>query len=170
MIIKNNEEAIRLNCTDVLPEEVGTLIETLENELKVSSLMGNHGIGLAAPQLGIAKKAAIVRIDNIKINLINCSIEKYYDPFIFRNEGCLSFPGRIENTNRFQEIVIVDNLIYPNKFTVTGLVAVCCQHEIEHFNNKLFFENKIIEKAKYQRPNDKCNCNSGLKYKKCCGK
>jgi peptide deformylase len=168
MIIKNNEEAIRLNCSDVNIDEVGLLISTLEKELELSNLSGNQGIGLAAPQLGIAKKAAIVRIDKVKINLINCNIDKFYDPFIFKQEGCLSFPGRVENTHRFQEIVIKDNLVYPYNFTATGLIAVCCQHEIEHYNNKLFFENKV--KVKTQSPNERCLCNSGLKYKKCCGK
>jgi peptide deformylase len=168
MIIKNNEHAIRLFCQDVLPDEVGTLIDTLEKELEWSNLSGATGIGLAAPQLGIAKKIAIVRIGNLKINLVNCNIEKLYDPFIFQQEGCLSFPGRIENTNRFQEVYIKNNLVYPYNFTVTGLIAVCCQHEIEHYNNKLFFENKV--KIKNQAPNERCLCNSGLKYKKCCGK
>jgi len=170
MIIKNNEEAIRLNCTDVLPEEFGSIIDTLELELKNSANLGNAGIGLAAPQLGIAKKAAIVRIDNISINLINCDIFEKYDPFIFSGEGCLSFPGRIETTNRFKEIVVKNNLVYPYSFTATGLVSVCCQHEIEHFNNKLFFENKVVVKQKIQKQNELCLCGSKIKYKRCCGK
>ncbi|MCZ2224475.1 MAG: peptide deformylase [Chitinophagales bacterium] len=171
MIIKNNPEAILLNCEEVRESEVGELISLLERELLLSELNGEPGIGLAAPQLGIAKKIAIVRIDNTKINLVNCSIDKYYDPFIFKDEGCLSFPGRVENTKRFQEIVIKNNLVYPKNFIATGLVAVCCQHEIEHFNNKLFFDNKVKENIKIkQKPNDLCNCGSNKKYKKCCGK
>lgn len=168
MIIKNNENAIRLNCSDVLESEVGSLIETLENELKYSNVSGEHGIGLAAPQLGIAKKIAIVRIGELKLNLVNCTIDKYYDPFIFSEEGCLSFPGRVEQTNRFREIFVKNNLVYPYNFTATDLLAVCSQHEIEHFNNKLFFESAI--KKKTQKPNDKCLCGSNLKYKKCCGR
>lgn len=168
MIIKNNEEAIRLKCSDVTEDEVGTLIQTLENELRLSEESGNPGIGLAAPQLGIAKKIAIVRIGNLSINLVNCEIERYYDPFIFTEEGCLSFPGRSESTNRFREIVVKNNMVYPYKFTATDLVAVCAQHEIEHFNNKLFFENAI--KKRIQQPNERCLCGSNLKYKKCCGK
>lgn len=169
MIIQNNEDAIRLNCLDVTKDEVDSLIKTLENELNTSNLLGRPGIGLAAPQLGIAKKIAIVRIGNVKINLVNCNITKFYDPFMFRDEGCLSFPGRVEETKRYGEIVIENNLVYPHSFTATGLVSVCCNHEIDHYNNKLFFEhaNKKIIK---QQPNEKCFCNSGLKFKKCCGK
>lgn len=169
MIIQNNEEAIRLNCEDVLESEAGELISLLERELSNSALLGRPGIGLAAPQLGIAKKAAIVRIGNLSLNLINCNIENKYDQFIFREEGCLSFPGRIEDTIRYKEIVIKNNLVYPYNLSATGIVAVCCNHEIDHFNNKLFFEHKVKQIQK-QGPNEKCLCNSGLKFKKCCGK
>lgn len=169
MIIKNNPGAILLDCEPVKNEEVDEIIKLLENELELSRQQGFPGIGLAAPQIGLAKRAAIVRIDDVKINLINCKITKAYDKFIFKEEGCLSFPNRVENTYRFNEIVVEDNLVYPFSFSASGLIAVCCQHEIEHFNGKLFYEHKVLEKKK-QSPNEKCLCGSNIKYKKCCGK
>lgn len=176
MIITNNEDLLRVNCEDVLPEEVGSLIETLERELDRSARLGNPGIGLAAPQIGIAKKAAIVRISNkININLINAKIIKGYDPKMFSSEGCLSFPGRVENTIRFQEVHVENKLIYPNKFIATGLLSVVCQHEIDHISGSLFFDHlapklePIVKNIKI-KPNDKCLCGSNIKYKKCCGR
>lgn len=62
MIIQNNEELLRRPCEDVKPEEVGELVELLERELDNSGRLGSQGIGLAAPQIGILKKIAIVRI------------------------------------------------------------------------------------------------------------
>lgn len=175
MIITNNEEALRVKCEDVLPEEVGQLIAQLELELKNSARLGRPGIGLAAPQIGIAKNIAIVRLGNNQpnFNLINCKILKGYDQAIFRDEGCLSFPGRVENTNRYQEIVITNNLTYPNDFIATGLVAVVCQHELDHLNGVLLPDialpkPKPIINNKKIGPNDPCFCNSGKKYKKCC--
>lgn len=176
MIITNNEELLRVKCDDVLPEEVGALVETLEKELERSGKLGNPGIGLAAPQIGIAKKIAIVRLaDKININLVNCKISNGYDPKIFTDEGCLSFPGRIENTVRFQEIKITDNLVYPNNFIANGLLAVVCQHEIDHISGSLFFDHlapkvKPIIKSNKIGPNEKCFCGSNVKYKKCCGR
>jgi peptide deformylase len=171
MIIKNNEELLRVECSDVLLSEVGELQALLELELENSWKLGVPGIGLAAPQIGIAKKIAIIKLDRSKpcdIVLVNCKIEKSYDEMIFRNEGCLSFPGRVEDTKRFQEIYVVDNLIYPNSFVSTGITAIAIQHELDHLNQKLFFDNKVIVNNNKLKPNDICNCGSGKKYKKCC--
>ena len=168
MIIKNNEELLRVKCEDVILEEIDTLIDTLENELKNANKFGIEGIGLAAPQIGLSKNIAIIRLKDFNINLINCKIDQKYDPAIFRQEGCLSFPGRVEDTTRFQEIHVINNLVYPYNFVVTGLLAVVCQHEIDHLNSILFMDKMIpnIKKSKI-RPNDLCYCNSGKKYKKC---
>lgn len=177
MIIKNNEEALRVKCEEVTPEEAGELIKRLESELAYSASLGSPGIGLAAPQIGIAKKAAIVRLGKpeYNVNLINCSISQGWDMGTFEGEGCLSFPGRIETTNRYQEILIENNLVMPKRMTLTGLFAVAAQHEIGHFNQDLFIDH--IAKKKKIRPNDICPCGTlnlktgnPLKYKKCCGK
>jgi peptide deformylase len=169
MIITNNEAALRVKCEDVSENEVGTLIENLENELTNANRLGKGGIGLAAPQIGIAKSIAIVRLGNISINLVNCKIEKGFDKIHFSQEGCLSFPGRLVNTLRYQEVYVTNNLVFPHSFIATGLIAVICQHEIDHLNETLFLdkEDKVI-KSKLG-PNDLCFCGSNIKYKRCCG-
>jgi peptide deformylase len=171
-MIITNEEALRVKCANVLPEEIGQLIEQLERELKYSADVGRAGIGLAAPQIGIAKNVAIVRTGKYKIDLVNCNISKGFDQAIFEQEGCLSFPGRFEKTNRFQEINIINNVVEPHSFIATGLLAVVCQHELNHLEGILLpdlaIRQKIISSEK-ARPNDKCPCGSQKKYKKCCG-
>lgn len=163
-----------MKCLDVLPEEVGELVATLERELEHSEKLGRKGIGLAAPQIGIAKKIAIVRIDNNhSVDLINCRITNAYDPALFTDEGCLSVPGRLEDTMRFQEVHIVDNLMYPNAFIATGLMSVVVQHELEHLDSVLFFDKAVQKKKEVPikiklRPNDQCSCGSGKKAKRCC--
>lgn len=178
MIIINNEDALRVKCEDVKPEEVGELISVLETELDYANKLGKGGIGLAAPQIGIAKNIAIVRLDKqhgLSLDLVNAKISKGYDPAIFKDEGCLSFPGRVEDTTRFQEIHLVNNLTYPHEMIITGLLAVVCQHEIDHLNSTLFIDhmlpkiNPIINKLK-SGPNEPCFCGSQKKFKKCCGK
>lgn len=169
MIITNNEAALRMKCEDVLPEEVAALVVALETELNYSNKMGRLGVGLAAPQIGIAKNIAIVRLDdNYKVNLINCKIKNQYDKMMFKGEGCLSFPGRIENTMRFQEIHITDNLVYPNAFIASGLFSVVVQHELDHLSGILLPDIAIVQPKTKLRPNDPCSCGSSKKYKKCC--
>lgn len=168
MIIINDEAALRVKCDEVLPSEAYDIIQALENELNYSNKIGNHGIGLAAPQIGIAKKAAIIRIGNHKINLINAIIDKKYDLKTFEDEGCLSFPSKILKTNRYQEITLINNLEYPYQMILSGLLAVCAAHEIEHYSQILFMDHAI--KSKKIKPNDICSCGSKIKYKKCCGK
>jgi len=175
-MIITDEKILRSPCSDAEESEVGHIVELLELELKNSARLGRPGVGLAAPQIGILKKVAIVRLGNngyndMSVNLINCNIEKGYDKKKFRDEGCLSYPGRIENTLRYQEIYVKNNLIFPKSFIATGLFAVVCQHELDHLNNILLPDvalpknDKLIVKP---GPNDKCYCNSGKKYKKCC--
>ena len=167
-MIITDEKLLRVKCEDVLPEEVGGLIDILERELK---LAGN-GIGLAAIQVGIPKNIAIVRInDKYSINLVNCKIKKTFDPEIFENEGCLSFPGKFVKTIRYNEIYVVENLIEPNEFIARGLPAVVIQHELNHLDGILMPDLEIKEQIKKKvRPNDICSCNSGKKAKKCCFK
>ena len=172
MIITNNESLLRVKCEDVLTSDIGTLVDTLEKELDYANRLGRGGIGLAAPQIGLAKNIAIVRLDRIKINLINCKIKEGFDPVIFKEEGCLSFPGRVENTTRFQEVHIIDNLVPPFNFIATGMLSVVCQHELDHVNSILFMDRiapkpiTILKKNKVG-PNDLCSCGSQIKYKKC---
>lgn len=170
MIITNDESLLRVKCEEVALNEVDELIQKLETELDNSNKSGKFGVGLAAPQIGIAKNISIVRFNNdVKINLINCNIEKYYDPALFKQEGCLSFPNKVNDTIRYQEIYVTNNLIYPHSFIATGIVAVVCQHEIDHLNSTLFFDRANNVKTKVG-PNDICPCGSKIKYKKCCGK
>lgn len=178
MIITNNEEALRVKCQDVLPEEVAELIFLLESELAYANKLGKGGIGLAAPQIGIAKNIAIIRLgknQGLDIDLINCKLDKGYNPILFRDEGCLSFPGRVEDTIRFQEVHVINNLNYPHSFIATGLIAAVCQHELDHLSSTLFMDRKspkpvtVLNKKKVG-PNDPCLCGSNRKYKKCCGK
>lgn len=176
MIITNNEELLKIPCTEVAPDEVASLREILESELRHSASLGRPGIGLAAPQIGIYKKMAIIRLGHkdLEVDLVNAYLDKGYDQIIHRDEGCLSFPGRVENVLRFQEVYIKGNLVQPQTMVLTGLMAICAQHELDHLNGILLPERAIPKQKPITRskpgPNNPCPCQSGKKYKKCCGK
>jgi len=165
-----DEVLLRRSNEDAKIEEANDLIKLLEKELNYSMLMGRPGIGLACPQIGIQKKVAIVRINNLSVNLVNAKIKKGYTPFVFKEEGCLSFNGQLNDTMRYQEIHVTDNAVPPYAFIATGLMSVAIQHELDHLDGILFFDRmikKTIANIKI-RPNDPCSCGSNKKYKRCC--
>jgi peptide deformylase len=91
-------------------DEATDIVSKLEWELQHSPL---PGIGLAAPQIGINKAVAIIRVKNpfdptdpvTSINLVNPRLVEAYD-LVQYNEGCLSFPGKSAKTIRYNEIVV----------------------------------------------------------------
>jgi len=147
-VIITDEKLLRVKCEEVLPDEIDSLREELEKELKFSGELGRPGIGLAAPQIGISKNFAIIRINtqngiNYNVDLVNCRISDKHDEFLFKNEGCLSFPGEQVDTMRYKEIVVVDNMVKPHSFIATGILAVCIQHELDHLQGVLLPDLKV---------------------------
>jgi peptide deformylase len=136
-MIITDESLLRVKCELVLPSEVDDLRAKLEEGLAWAARNNRAGVGLACPQIGIAKEMAIIRVEDIKIDLVNAKIVEKYHPFEFDGEGCLSFPGRYEKTLRYKEIVVEGNLVRPHRFIATGFVAVIIQHENNHLNSIL---------------------------------
>ena len=58
------------------------------------------------------------------------------------DEGCLSVPGFFEAVSRLQQVEVHALDRDGNAFSteLTGLAAVCLQHEIDHLNGKLFVD------------------------------
>lgn len=136
MHIIKDVDILKQISVNALPEEVDDIVDKLESSLEECNKLGYRGIGLSAIQIGIPKRVAIVRIGNYKINLVNCVINKTFKPII-TDEGCLSFPGITKKINRFDQIIITDNEFGSlNNFCAYGIVAVCCLHEMDHWDGK----------------------------------
>jgi len=150
-------------------EEAYDIIKKLEISLKNSK---EKGIGLAAPQIGINKRVAIIRTEQENIDLINPIIIEQEDGFINFNEGCLSVPKKRFNTQRFKEIFIKDDMHLAGIVAI-GDIAVVILHEIDHLDGILIMD-RSIGNNKIGR-NDPCPCgrmlnNKPIKWKKCHGK
>lgn len=165
--------------------EAQFLIEALENTLRPL----DHGIGLAAIQIGQNKRLGVIKKGESFIHLINPELIEAEDEMIFVREGCLSFPDIFRDTKRYRQIVIKNRRIENDHFEDEklsfyyskedepgndGLIAIAVQHELDHFEGKLIIDYDIKaiptkrENEKIGR-NDPCPCGSGKKYKKCCG-
>lgn len=167
MIVKDLDFLRQVSVPVSSIEEANEIIVLLEKELQYCNEIGKSGIGLAAVQIGILKRVAIVRIGNIKLNLVNCNISETYDS-IDSEEGCLSLSGNFK-VKRYNQIVVENNLVELNKFCAFGVVSICVQHEFDHFDGKIIIDNEIKKEINIGQ-NMTCPCKSGKKYKKCCGK
>lgn len=135
------------------------LINLLENTLR--SL--DDAIGLAGPQIGIFKTIFCIKDSksgSIKTFINPQLLEKKY-PFIFKGEGCVSFPDKYIDTIRYNTIIITDENNGPNVLTQTK-EAIVFQHEYDHITQKTMFDHRVPELYGL------CFCDSGKKFKFCC--
>lgn len=170
--------------TEITQQEADELRETLE-----SALEEYGGLGISANQLGIKKRACIIRTTEGNMFLLNPVItERSQDAFIFV-EGCLSIPKTMETpvtTIRSNSIKVqTDNLgeiefaINPKGdeegISAETLTNVIVQHEIDHLDGKTIRDraySRTIRKNKNYGRNDKVLMKSPVgefvevKYKK----
>tara|TARA_B100001778_G_scaffold323849_1_gene317572 strand:- start:10 stop:432 length:423 start_codon:yes stop_codon:yes gene_type:complete len=129
-----HNDLLSLPCEEVGIEEGNEIAQALLDSLP------EHGVGIAANQIGIQKNVCLVNV-NKPIVFINPKIVKAYGKTHFA-EGCLSFPGETVLTERFTSVtVIADNHEEPLNFNEENLLeCVCVQHEIDHLNGITMFD------------------------------
>ena len=99
------------------------------------------GVGLAAPQVGILKRAVVVDVGEGLIELVNPVIVskkgKQGGP-----EGCLSLPGVYEKVERPARVLIKAQDLdgKPFEMECDELMSVCVQHETDHLNGIVFVD------------------------------
>lgn len=161
---KNQDLSIYENIIPVLKywaDDMKTLttpsspITEFNEELRVQAgKMGNtlyfyNAVGLSGVQVGYLKRIFISRAGGDKfIAFVNPEILKFSDEKNTALEGCLSFPDTFSAIERSKEITIRYQTLdgEEKQHDVSGLMAVCCQHEIEHLDGKTFLEKMSITK------------------------
>jgi len=108
------------------------------------SMYAAHGVGLAAPQIGVCKRLAVVDISfkedpDAKLVLVNPEII-HTEGRQTQNEGCLSIPEFREPVTRPRKVTIRAQDVSGNLFERTGeeLLARAFLHETDHLNGKLY--------------------------------
>lgn len=157
-IVIYGDPVLRVDCPPVtdVTEETRTLAENM-----VETMYEADGVGLAAPQVGVALQLAVVdvshapelqsyfRVDGQEVVL------KEWMPLVFTNpdiepgraraesnEGCLSFPGLRYQIKRPAQITARLTLLDGRVITVEtdGLLARALQHETDHLHGRLFID------------------------------
>ena len=105
-----------------------------------------HGIGIAAPQIGISKAVAVVDVSKRgpkaeRLILINPVILEKREPEA-RKEGCMSLPDYTAFLKRYRWVRFRwqnERGEFREKIS-TGIEAVCVEHEVDHLNGVLFID------------------------------
>ena len=140
-IVKEGDEALRKVCrpvTEITPRVKQILDDMLE------TLIDSGGIGLAAPQVGILRRIAIVDDGENYIELINPVITER-EGEQEEMEGCLSVPDVWGITHRPMRVKGCALNRDGEEFTFEGegLTARCFCHELDHLDGKLFIDEAL---------------------------
>ena len=119
------------------------------------------GIGLAAPQIDVSYRLAVIEIENTQARygeVEHTPFEVFINPSITALpgaqagywEGCLSVPGMMGYVERPQHIRIdyTDHLGKPKSREASGFLATVFQHEFDHLNGVLYVD-RIKDPSKF---------------------
>jgi len=116
-------------------------LEALAQRL-FASMVAARGIGIAAPQIGVPLRMAIMDVDEAGIVAIEPKIEWVSGDSDETSEGCLSVRGMYGMLERPLEARLVALDITGKKFVVEGeeFGAQCMLHETDHLNGILYID------------------------------
>lgn len=143
-IVKIGDDTLRKTCRPV--ETITPRILTLLDDM-LETMRAADGVGLAAPQVGVLRRIAIVEVEpGHPIELINPKIISYAGEQN-EQEGCLSIPGRWGITKRPKHVTVRATDRNGKQFDISGsdLLARALCHEIDHLDGKLFLDCMIEE-------------------------
>lgn len=130
---------LRQNSSDVerVDDEVRAFVADLFDTMRASK-----GVGLAANQVGVARRVAVVETDDQhSYALINPVIVER-EGSVKDEEGCLSIPEIFGDVERAARVVVEALDVHGVKQRIEGteLLARALQHEIDHLDGILFLD------------------------------
>lgn len=152
VIVQHPDPVLREKAVQV--RKINANVNKLLDDM-LETMIDAEGIGLAAPQVGVSKRIAIVQLneDEELIEMINPEIiEKQGEQF--GPEGCLSMPNLLGEVRRYQQIKIKALNRDGNEFELDALdlLSRAIQHEIDHLNGVLFTDlaEKLYNKREWE--------------------
>jgi len=142
----------RLRTRAVPVDSVDDALRDLIDDM-LETMYAANGIGLAATQVNVHRRILVADVS-----------EGHDDPRVFINpeilgkegtatsqEGCLSVPGYYDEVERAERVRVraLGRGGKPFEADLTGLLAICIQHEIDHLDGKLFVD--YLSEMKRQR-------------------
>ncbi len=136
-ILRDTDERLRKKSRPVeqfdgrLAELLGDMADTMHRA---------DGVGLAAPQVGILRRAVVIDIGEGVIEMVNPEILWKSDELLDEAEGCLSSPGEYGMVKRPKKVraAYFDRSGNRCEIEGEGLLARAICHETDHLNGILF--------------------------------
>ena len=141
-IVQYGDDTLRRVCrpVDTITPAILTLLDDMAETMHAAD-----GVGLAAPQVGVLRRIAIVETEPGKlIELINPKIIAYAGEQR-ESEGCLSNPGAYGITKRPKAVTVRATDRHGNEYELRGtdLLARAICHECDHLDGKLYTDVQI---------------------------
>jgi peptide deformylase len=143
-ILKFGDPTLRKVCRPV--DEITPRIITLLDDM-IETMRAAEGCGLAAPQVGILRRIAVIEVEEGKVyELINPKIIAYTGEQK-EQEGCLSNPGKWGITKRPRAVTVRAMNRHGEEYELVGsdLLARAICHECDHLDGKLYTDVQIAE-------------------------
>ncbi|HEY6916587.1 MAG TPA: peptide deformylase [Allosphingosinicella sp.] len=147
-----------IETPDPLLRQISSPVEAVTDETRaliadmIETMYAAHGIGLAAIQVGVAKRILVIDLQEPEeeggepvkkpMVFINPEILSESEELQVYNEGCLSVPEQYAEVERPERIRArwLDEKGEAHEEELDGLLAVCLQHEMDHLNGILFID------------------------------
>lgn len=148
-----------LHFPDTRLREIAAPVEQFDQSLQTlvddmfETMYDAPGVGLAATQVGIAKRVAVMDCSEAKdmpIVMVNPEILTGEQPLEIE-EGCLSVPEHYDTVTRYDKVrfAALDRHGEAYEMDAEDLLAQCVQHEIGHLDGGLYIDQ--LSKLKRQR-------------------
>ena len=136
LIVQVPDPILAKKCREVdkFDERLWTLLDDMKD-----TLFDANGAGLAAPQVAVLKRVALVDTEDGFYELINPVIKSMKGEQTGL-EGCLSIKGKYGTVTRANDVTVIAQDRYGKKHTykVSGFTARAFQHEIDHLDGIVY--------------------------------
>ncbi|MRJ03365.1 MAG: peptide deformylase [Epsilonproteobacteria bacterium] len=141
-------------------EDFGGELHTLLDDM-YETMIEKNGIGLAAIQVAVPKRALIINLPDEEGNQRPEELLELINPVILEErgsqvytEGCLSIPDYYSDVERAEWVKVryQDRYGKSHILEADGLLAVAIQHEIDHLDGHLFIERlPYLKRKKFEK-------------------
>lgn len=145
-IVRADDPVLRKRAKKV--KRFGQALQNLIEDM-VETMHAVHGLGLAAPQIGVSQQVIVIQLPEDEEDPQSGKLYVLCNPEIVRTageeeseEGCLSVPGFVGDVRRAAVVTVkgLDRHGKKTRIKAEGLLARAFQHEIDHINGVLYID------------------------------